>query len=111
MSDLATQPVQTINKDTPLLKQSDIAAFIAQLNGWQVSAEVKIISRSFHFKNYYQTISFVNALAWIAHQTDHHPELQVEYNRCLVKYTTHSIDALSINDFICAARIDKLDVE
>jgi 4a-hydroxytetrahydrobiopterin dehydratase len=109
MSNLAAQPIQTIKKDTPLFNQSDLTTFLNQLPHWQTSADQKIMFREFRFSNYYQTISFVNALAWIAHQADHHPDLEVGYNRCLVKYSTHTINALSINDFICAARIDKLD--
>ena len=75
---------------------------------WSLSADNGSMQRSFRFKNYYQTISFVNALAWIAHQQDHHPDLEVGYNRCLVRYSTHSVGGLSENDFICAARIDAL---
>ncbi len=69
------------------------------------------ISRSFRFDNYYQTIAFVNALAWVAHVQDHHPDLEVGYNRCRVRYSTHSVGGLSMNDFICAARIDALVAE
>ena len=75
---------------------------------WSLSGDVQHIRRNFRFKNYYQTISFVNALAWIAHQEDHHPDLEVGYNRCLVSFSTHSVGGLSANDFICAARVDTL---
>ena len=81
---------------------------LGQLNGWELDESGKEISRSFAFKNYYQTIAFVNALAWIAHQEDHHPDLQVGYNRVQVRFSTHSIGGLSQNDFICAAKIDAL---
>ena len=66
------------------------------------------ITREFRFKNYYQTIAFVNALAWVAHSEDHHPFLEVHYNRCNVHFSTHSIGGLSENDFICAAKLDML---
>jgi len=75
---------------------------------WSLSENGQMIQRSFSFKNYYQTIAFVNALAWVAHQQDHHPDLEVGYNRCVVHYSTHSVGGLSENDFICAARIDAL---
>lgn len=75
---------------------------------WTLDDGATGISRRFHFDNYYQTIAFVNALAWIAHAQDHHPDLEVGYNRCRVRYSTHSVGGLSINDFICAARIDAL---
>jgi len=75
---------------------------------WMLASDNKSISRTFGFRNYYQTLAFVNALAWIAHGEDHHPDLEVGYNRCLVRYSTHAVDGLSENDFICAARIDAL---
>jgi len=75
---------------------------------WTLASDNQSISRTFRFKNYYQTLAFVNALAWIAHGEDHHPDLEVGYNRCLVRYSTHTVGGLSENDFICAARIDAL---
>jgi 4a-hydroxytetrahydrobiopterin dehydratase len=75
---------------------------------WSLSEDGRMIQRNFRFKNYYQTIAFVNALAWVAHHQDHHPDLEVGYNRCVVHYSTHSAGGLSENDFICAARIDAL---
>ena len=84
------------------------AKMLDQLNDWELDEAGKEISRNFKFKNYYETMAFVNALAWIAHGEDHHPDLQVGYNRVLVRFSTHSIGALSENDFICAAKIDAL---
>ncbi len=84
------------------------AKMLGQLTDWELDEAGKDISRSFKFKNYYETMAFVNALAWIAHGEDHHPDLQVGYNRVLVRFSTHSIGGLSENDFICAAKIDAL---
>ena len=75
---------------------------------WKLNDACNEISRNCKFKNYYQTIAFVNALAWVAHLEDHHPDLEVGYSRCLVRYSTHAIGGLSENDFICAAKIDVL---
>jgi len=75
---------------------------------WMLAGDNKSINRTFRFRNYYQTLAFVNALAWIVHGEDHHPELEVGYSRCLVRYSTHAVGGLSENDFICAARIDAL---
>jgi 4a-hydroxytetrahydrobiopterin dehydratase len=77
-----------------------------QLDDWQRHGQT--ISKTFHFKNYYRTIAFVNAVAWLSHAEDHHPELAVSYDSCRVEYTTHSIGGLSENDFICAAKVDAL---
>ena len=81
---------------------------LGQLNGWALNDDNKIIQQDFRFKNYYQTMAFVNAMAWIAHQEDHHPDIEVGYNHCLINYSTHAIGGLSENDFICAAKIDAL---
>ena len=75
---------------------------------WKINKTGTDINRTYHFKNYYQTLAFVNAVAWIAHQQDHHPTLTVHYNHCDVRYTTDSAKGLSENDFICAAQIDAL---
>jgi 4a-hydroxytetrahydrobiopterin dehydratase len=75
---------------------------------WSIAEDGKEISRTYRFKNYYQTMAFVNALAWVAHGEDHHPDIEVGYNRCHVRYSTHAIGGLSENDFICAAKIDAL---
>jgi len=83
-------------------------AMLDQVNDWELDESGKEIARSFKFKNYYETMAFVNALAWVAHTEDHHPDLQVGYNRVQVRFSTHSIGGLSENDFICAAKIDAL---
>jgi 4a-hydroxytetrahydrobiopterin dehydratase len=75
---------------------------------WRVNDAGDAIERTIEFGNYYQTIAFVNAVAWIAHTIGHHPQLEVDYGHCLIRYSTHSINGLSESDFICAARIDAL---
>ncbi len=75
---------------------------------WQLSGDSKQIFKDFKFKGFNGTMGFVNAVAWIANREGHHPDLEVGYGHCLVHYTTHAIDGLSENDFICAAKIDKL---
>ena len=82
----------------------------AQLHpDWALDAGSTAIHRGFRFRDFHATMAFVNAVAWIAHREDHHPDLEVGYNRCLVRYSTHAVGGLSENDFICAARIDALD--
>ena len=85
----------------------DLPALLAQVPAWQVVDGQ--LERRFGFKNYYQTMAFVNALAWVSHHQDHHPELVVNFKDCLVRYQTHSAGpALTLNDFICAALADGL---
>jgi 4a-hydroxytetrahydrobiopterin dehydratase len=84
-----------------------VGALLPQVPGWAVHGG-KLV-RSFGFRNYYETLAFVNALAWFTHQEDHHPELTVGYQACTVSYATHSAGgALSDNDFICAAKANAL---
>jgi 4a-hydroxytetrahydrobiopterin dehydratase len=85
---------------------AQIEQWIRQIPQWKMKEGV--LSRQFDFKNYYQTMAFVNALAWIAHGEDHHPDLLVSYNKCVVDFSTHSVGGLSENDFICAAKVDTL---
>ena len=79
---------------------------LKELKAWIV--EDGRLVKLYLFKNYYETMAFVNALAWISHREDHHPDLQVGYNKCRVEYSTHAIGGLSENDFICAAKADAL---
>ena len=75
---------------------------------WTLSDDHKTISRDFKFKGFYKTVAFVNAIAWMANHEGHHPDLEVGYGHCLVKWQTHAIGGLSENDFICAAKVDKI---
>jgi 4a-hydroxytetrahydrobiopterin dehydratase len=75
---------------------------------WQLAADARSIRREFKFRDFYRTMSFVNALAHVANIEDHHPDLEVGYNYCRVLFTTHAIGGLSENDFICAAKIDRI---
>lgn len=77
---------------------------------WQLADDAKSIRREFRFKDFYRTMSFVNAVAHIANIEDHHPDLEVGYGRCLITFSTHAVRGLSENDFICAAKIDALAV-
>jgi 4a-hydroxytetrahydrobiopterin dehydratase len=76
------------------------------VNGWAQRGHELV--KTYPFKNYYETMAFVNATAWISHQEDHHPDLEVGYRQCCVRYSTHAIGGLSENDFICAAKLDAL---
>lgn len=84
----------------------EIGKHLPMLGGWALVDGA--IEKTFAFANYHETIAFVNALAWIVHREDHHPELSVGFNRCAVRFHTHSVDGLSRNDFICAAKVDAL---
>jgi 4a-hydroxytetrahydrobiopterin dehydratase len=88
------------------MSEADVRRFLEQVPGWAAAAGA--IEKRFDFPDYHRTMAFVNAVAWVAHTQDHHPDLSVGYSRCTVRFSTHSVGGLSINDFICAARVDAL---
>ena len=92
----------------PLSKEQSEQLLAALHDDWALRDDGLSIERTFEFPAYSDTLGFTNAVAWVAISEDHHPVLTVEYGRCKVTYTTHAIDGLSDNDFICAAKIDRL---
>jgi 4a-hydroxytetrahydrobiopterin dehydratase len=110
MSSLPLYQQRCGHQTGPALAPSDHAALLAQLQGWQVDDSVPggELSKTFTLRDFHQTMSFVNAVAWIANEQDHHPDMAVSYKRCTIRWSTHSVGGLSINDFICAARVDAL---
>ncbi|PZP61871.1 MAG: 4a-hydroxytetrahydrobiopterin dehydratase [Pseudoxanthomonas spadix] len=91
------------------LSQARIAELLPQLPGWELAEQGKALVRTFRFPDYYRTLAFVNALAYIAHAEDHHPDLGVHYDRVVVRFSTHDVGGLSENDFICAAKAQALE--
>jgi 4a-hydroxytetrahydrobiopterin dehydratase len=93
----------------PPLSPGEAATLLGQLHGdWRIAEDTKSLKRAYKFRDFYRTMSFVNAVAHIANVEDHHPDLELGYNYCRVAYSTHAIGGLSQNDFICAAKIDLL---
>ena len=90
------------------LQQGQAEALLAEVPGYELDQPRKRISKAYEFPDFYETMAFVNALAWVSHREDHHPDLLVGYNKCRVEYSTHAIGGLSENDFICAAKADAL---
>ena len=109
MTDLSIKKCAPCEGGVPPLTGAQAELLRQQLQqDWRIAGDAKSLSRSYKFKDFYRTMSFVNAVAHIANIEDHHPDLSVGYNYCRVTYSTHSIGGLSENDFICAAKIDRL---
>lgn len=106
MTELLKKRCRACSGDQDRLSEPQISVLLGDVPGWE-RADGEI-AKTFKFKNYYETMAFVNATAWISHREDHHPDLEVGYNKCRVRYTTHSVGGLSENDFICAAKIESL---
>jgi len=90
----------------PRLTDEELRAHLATLAGWSFADNR--IAKVYAFDDFHATMAFVNAVAWIAHRQDHHPELAVGYNRCAVEYTTHDAGGVTLNDCICAAKVERL---
>ena len=107
-TDLTKKRCKPCEGGTNALDEQRSELLIRQLPGWEIGENGKTISRKFKFADFYQTMAFVNAMAWIANREDHHPDFSAGYNYCDVTYTTHALGGLSENDFICAAKINAL---
>jgi len=90
------------------MNRAEAEAMMDQVPGWELSEDATTLTRRFEFKGFYKCVSFINAMAWIANSENHHPDFSAGYNYCEVNFTTHAIDGLSENDFICAAKINEL---
>ena len=105
-NELAMRACRPVPAGTPPLAGQPLSHLLSHAEGWEVAGDR--LTKSFQFTDHYQVMAFVNAIAWISHREDHHPELLVGYNTCTVRYNTHSVGGLSENDFICAAKVDQL---
>ena len=91
---------------------TEVVASLAKLEGWTLSGDGTevAIEKAYKFSDYAHTMAFVNAAAWGAQARNHHPELRVHYNRCVVRFQTHDVAGLSKADFESAAAVDALPV-
>ncbi len=105
MHPLLNQACQPM-KGQPALAAEQVAQLLAQAPGWTLVDGA--IERRFSFKDDLQALAFVNAVGWMAHTQDHHPAVQLLYSRCTLRFDTHDVGGLSLNDFICAAQVDAL---
>lgn len=108
LADLAARHCRPLKGPEHRLDDATIAEMLAVLPGWERIEDGAAIGKTFRFTDYHRTMAFVNALAWIAHAEDHHPDLGVHYDRVVVRYSTHDVGGLSTNDFVCAARVEAL---
>ncbi len=100
-----------IHENRRALGATELVTHLSKLNGEQVPGWRLIdgaLEKTFSFKNYYETMAFVNALAYIAHVEDHHPDLAVKYSQCTVRFNTHDVGGISVSDFFCASKADAL---
>ncbi|MCD4749902.1 MAG: 4a-hydroxytetrahydrobiopterin dehydratase [Thermoanaerobaculales bacterium] len=103
---LVMEPCQAVPEGTPALSDHDVHHLLTHVDDWELVDG--LLEKVFHFEDHYQTMAFVNAVAWISHREDHHPEMVIAYDACMVRYSTHTVDGLSRNDFLCAAKVDHL---
>jgi 4a-hydroxytetrahydrobiopterin dehydratase len=112
MSELATRKCKPCEGGVAPLGRAEAEELLAQISSaWTLSEDARAIRREFTFRDFYRTMSFVNALAHIANIEDHHPDLEVGYSYCRVTYSTHAIRGLSENDFVCAAKVDLIPLK
>jgi 4a-hydroxytetrahydrobiopterin dehydratase len=102
---LADRHCQALEGQPPMT-DAQVREHLREAPGWALKDGA--IEKSFRFEDYHRTMAFVNAVAWIAHREDHHPDIAFSYNRATLRFSTHSVGGISLNDFICAAKVDAL---
>lgn len=92
------------------LTGSQVVTQLAKLEGWKLTGDgpAVAIEKTFEFSDFHQTMSFVNAIAFIANRQNHHPDLSIQFGRCHVRFNTHDVGGISAADFKCAAALDAL---
>lgn len=110
MSTTASASVAPVQTQRRALSPTEIVTQLAQLSGWSLDGDGNQVAiyKTYTFSNYYETIAFVNAIAYVAHQQDHHPDLGVHYNRCQVRLNTHDVGGITTTDFASAGQYDAL---
>jgi 4a-hydroxytetrahydrobiopterin dehydratase len=105
-TDLISRKCQACESGAGKVGADDLAFYLQQTPGWEIDGSE--LRRMFKFKNYYEALAFVNATAWISHRENHHPDIELGYNKVTMRYRTHAVGGLTQNDFICAAKINEL---
>ncbi|KFN44479.1 4a-hydroxytetrahydrobiopterin dehydratase [Arenimonas oryziterrae] len=108
LAELASRHCSPLRGQDHLLPEDKIRGYLNALPDWERIEDGQAISKTYRFGDYYRTMAFVNALAFVAHREDHHPDLSVHYDRVVVRFSTHDVGGLSLNDFICAAKVEQL---
>ncbi|MHB1528728.1 MAG: 4a-hydroxytetrahydrobiopterin dehydratase [Acidiferrobacteraceae bacterium] len=108
MSELTSKSCKPCEGGVRPLTADEARTLLKDASGWILNGTATEIERTFQFKNFYETMAFANAVAWVANREDHHPDLEIGYSRCRIRYSTHAIGGLSENDLICAAKINAL---
>lgn len=108
LSPLASQHCTSRKGKEHALDAAKVAELLATLPGWHAAQDGKAIVKDFKFHDFHHTLGFINAVGFMANQEDHHPDLEAGYGHCQVLWSTHDVGGLSLNDFICAARVEAL---
>ncbi|MFC5435072.1 4a-hydroxytetrahydrobiopterin dehydratase [Rhodanobacter umsongensis] len=107
-NDLATRHCEPRKGKEHALDIHQVSGYLRQLPGWQLLDDGMAIAKDFKFSDFHQTLGFINAVGFMANREDHHPDLEAGYGHCRLLWSTHDVGGLSLNDFICAARVEAL---
>ncbi|MFZ5895793.1 MAG: 4a-hydroxytetrahydrobiopterin dehydratase [Myxococcota bacterium] len=108
MNRLVERRCAACNSETPRIAEQELSRYLAEVEGFEVDPAHTRVEKIFEFKDFPETMLFVNAVAAVAHREDHHPDLEVGYKTCKVRFTTHAVGGLTENDFISAAKVNAL---
>ena len=106
MSDLTEKTCKACEGGVNPMTEEEIGTMLDNVPGWEYTGDRLVLIKN--FKNHYQAMAYVNAIAWISHKENHHPYITVGYNDVRIEYWTHDVDGITENDFICAAKVNEL---
>ena len=107
-NDLVSQHCQPLKGKEHALGAEKVAVLLKKLPGWKLSDDKQAIIKDFKFDDFQHTLGFINAVGFMANHEDHHPDIEAGYGHCQLLWSTHDVGGLSMNDFICAARVEQL---
>jgi 4a-hydroxytetrahydrobiopterin dehydratase len=105
---LAAQHCQPRKGKEHALDEAAVAALMTMVPGWKLNEKGNALVKDYRFENFHHTLGFINAVGFMANHEDHHPDIEAGYGHCKLHWSTHDVGGLSLNDFICAARVDAL---
>ena len=107
-SELLAMKCKPLKGPQHALARAQIDALLPELPGWSLGPQANDLRKDFKFSDFSQALAFVNALGWVAERENHHPDLELGWGRCQVRFSTHDVGGISLNDFICAAKTEAL---
>ncbi len=106
LAELVRQPIVPAHEKMEKLSEEVVRGYLSVLDGWELAEGA--LTRTFQFSDFLEAMQFVNMVGYLAERVQHHPDIVIQYNRVTVRFWTHAVDGITINDVLAAARVEWL---